>query len=202
VIRQDLKPTSVADDRLLGESSVVAHRGIENFNRRFSEDRRSRIDQVEAPSIGHAFEVVNATILKPDSRLGHQVLHCARDQYFAGARLCSYTRANMNRDADDLISNQFVFARMQTRPDLQPESADGLTDCSRQPQDRSSVSSSAQRVATIRNWHSSAEWTDVAPQPLERQAGRRRNWLAQAGECVRCTHIRPTTWRTCVEPRR
>ena len=92
---------------------------------------RSRIDQVEAPSIGHAFEVVNATILKPDSRLGHQVLHRARDQYFAGARLCSYTRANMNRDADDLISNQFVFARMQPRPDLQPESADGLTDCSR-----------------------------------------------------------------------
>ncbi len=37
----------------------------------------------------------------------------------------------MNRDADDLISNRFVFARMQTRPDFQPESADGLTDCSR-----------------------------------------------------------------------
>jgi hypothetical protein len=43
----------------------------------------------------------------------------------------------------------------------------------------------------FRNWYSSAVWTDVAPQ-LERQADRRRTWLAKPGVCARRTHIRPT----------
>src|SRR5512135_23022 len=74
---------------------------------------------------------MNAAIFKPDSRLGDQVLHRAGDQYFIGPRLCSYARADMNRDTDDFISNQLVLARMQPRPDLQSERVHGLADSSR-----------------------------------------------------------------------
>ena len=41
-------------------------------------------DPVQAPPLGHAFELVNAAILKADSRLRHQILDRARNQDFAG----------------------------------------------------------------------------------------------------------------------
>jgi hypothetical protein len=43
-------------------------------------------DPVQAPPLGHAFESVNAAILKADSRLRHQVLDRARNQDFTGTR--------------------------------------------------------------------------------------------------------------------
>src|SRR5215472_10081109 len=43
-------------------------------------------DPVQAPSLRHALELVNAAILEADSRLRHQVLDRARDQDFAGTR--------------------------------------------------------------------------------------------------------------------
>ena len=36
-------------------------------------------DPVQAPPLGHAFELVNAAILKADSRLQHQILQRAAD---------------------------------------------------------------------------------------------------------------------------
>jgi hypothetical protein len=57
-------------------------------------------DPVQPPPLGHAFESVNATILKADSRLRHQILDRARDQDFAGTRLRGDTRADVKRETD------------------------------------------------------------------------------------------------------
>ena len=50
-------------------------------------------DPVQPPPLRHAFESVNAAILKADSRLRHQILNRARNQDFAGARLRGDPRA-------------------------------------------------------------------------------------------------------------
>ena len=43
-------------------------------------------DPVQAPSLRHIFELVNAAVLEADSRLRHQTLDGAGDQDFAGTR--------------------------------------------------------------------------------------------------------------------
>jgi hypothetical protein len=55
-------------------------------------------DPVQAPSLGHAFELVNAVILEADSRLRHQILDRARDKDFAGTRFSSDARRYETRD--------------------------------------------------------------------------------------------------------
>ena len=54
-------------------------------------------DPVQAPSLRHAFELVNAAILEADSRLRHQILDRARDQDFAGTRFRGDATIAMNR---------------------------------------------------------------------------------------------------------
>ena len=60
----------------------------------------SMFDPVQAPSLRHAFELVNAAILEADSRLRHQVLDRARDQDFAGTRFRGDARADVKRETD------------------------------------------------------------------------------------------------------
>ena len=55
-------------------------------------------DLVQAPSLRHAFELVNAAILEADSGLRHQILDRARDQDFAGARFRRDARADVKRE--------------------------------------------------------------------------------------------------------
>ena len=75
-------------------------------------------DPVQAPSLWHAFELVNAAILEADSRLRHQILDRARDQDFAGTRFRGDARPDVKREAEHFSPAHFVFARMQPRPDL------------------------------------------------------------------------------------
>ena len=84
---------------------------------------------VQAPALGHAFEPVNAAILKADSRLRHQILDRARNQDFAGPCFRSDARADVKREADHVSPTHFVFACVQPHPDLKPQRAHCLADC-------------------------------------------------------------------------
>ena len=75
-------------------------------------------DPVQAPSLRHAFELVNAAILEADSRLRHQILDRARDQDFAGTRFRGDACADVKRETEHLGPAHFVFARVQPHPDL------------------------------------------------------------------------------------
>src|SRR5215469_12390374 len=75
-------------------------------------------DPVQAPPLGHAFESVNAAILKADSRLRHQILDRARNQDLAGTRLRGDARADVKRETDHVSPIHFVFACVQPHPDL------------------------------------------------------------------------------------
>ena len=75
-------------------------------------------DSVEAPSLRHAPELVNAAILEADCRLRHQILDRARDQDFAGTRLRGDARADVKRKTEHLSPAHSEFARMQPYPDL------------------------------------------------------------------------------------
>ena len=75
-------------------------------------------DPVQAPSLRHAFELVNTAIFEADSRLRHQILDRARDQDFAGTRLRGDTRADVKRKTEHLRPAHFLFARMHPHPDL------------------------------------------------------------------------------------
>ena len=88
-------------------------------------------DPVQAPPLGHAFESVNAAILKADSRLRHQILDRARNQDFAGTRFRGDARADVKRETDHVGPTHFVFACVQPHPDLQPQRAHCLADCGR-----------------------------------------------------------------------
>ena len=88
-------------------------------------------DPVQAPPLGHAFESVNAAILKADSRLRHQILDRARNQDFSGTRFGGDARTDMKRETDHVGPTHFVFARVQPHPDLQPQRAHCLADCGR-----------------------------------------------------------------------
>ena len=68
-------------------------------------------DAVQAPSLRHAFELVNAVILEADSRLRHQILDRARDKDFAGTRFTGDARADVKRDTEHLRSAYLVLAR-------------------------------------------------------------------------------------------
>ena len=88
-------------------------------------------DPVQAPSLRHAFELVNAAILEADLRLEHQILDRARHQHFAGTRFRGDARADVKRETDHVSPAHFVFARVQPHPDLQPQRAHCLADCGR-----------------------------------------------------------------------
>ena len=75
-------------------------------------------DPVQPPPLRHAFELVNAAILKADSRLRHQILDRARNQDFAGTRLRGHARADVKRETDHVRPTHFVFACVQPHPDL------------------------------------------------------------------------------------
>src|SRR4029453_6608142 len=92
---------------------------------------RLTIDPVQAPSLRHAFELVNAAILEADFRLRHQILDRARDQDFTRARFRGDARTDVKREAEHVSPADFVFAHVQPHPDLQPECAHGLADCGR-----------------------------------------------------------------------
>jgi hypothetical protein len=70
-------------------------------------------DPVQAPSLRHAFELVNAAILEADSRLRHQILDRARDEDFAGTRFRGDARADVKRETKHLSPAHFVFTRVQ-----------------------------------------------------------------------------------------
>ena len=57
-------------------------------------------DPVQAPPLRHAFESVNAAILKADSGLRHPILDRARNQDFAGTRFRGDARADVKRETD------------------------------------------------------------------------------------------------------
>src|SRR5579864_8848149 len=71
------------------------------------------LDPVQAPSLRHAFELVNAAIPKADARLRHQILDRARNQDFAGTRFRGNARADVKRETENVSSAHFVFARVQ-----------------------------------------------------------------------------------------
>src|SRR5262249_31047283 len=75
-------------------------------------------DPVQAPPLGHAFESVNAAILKADSRLRHQILDRARNQDLTGTRFRGDARADVKRETDHVSPIHFVFACVQPHPDL------------------------------------------------------------------------------------
>ena len=82
------------------------------------QDTFLRFDPVQAPPLGHAFESVNAAILKADTRLRHQILDRARNQDFAGTRLRGDARADVKRETNHVSPTHFVFACVQPHPDL------------------------------------------------------------------------------------
>src|SRR5262252_8366829 len=82
------------------------------------QDTFLRFDPVQVPPLRHAFESVNAAILKADSRLRHQILDRARNQDFAGTRLRGDARADVKRETNHVSPTHFVFACMQPHPDL------------------------------------------------------------------------------------
>ena len=82
------------------------------------QDTFLRFDPVQAPPLRHAFESVNAAILKADSRLRHQILDRARNQDFAGTRLRGDARADVKRETNHVGPTHFVFACVQPHPDL------------------------------------------------------------------------------------
>src|ERR1700742_3034881 len=88
-------------------------------------------DPVQAPSLRDAFELVKTAIPKTDFGLRHQILHRARDQDFAGTCFRGDARADVKRQTDQLRPAHFVFTRVQPYPDLQPQRAHRLVDCSR-----------------------------------------------------------------------
>ena len=73
-------------------------------------------DPVQAPSLRHAFELVNAAILEADSRLRHQILDSTRDQDFAGTRFRGDARADVKRETEHLSPAHFVFCLLYTSP--------------------------------------------------------------------------------------
>ena len=75
-------------------------------------------DPIQAPSLRHALELVNAAILEADSRLRHQILDRARDQDFAGTRFRGDARADVKRETEHLSPAHLVFTRVQPYPDL------------------------------------------------------------------------------------
>ena len=85
-------------------------------------------DPVQAPSLRHAFELVNAVILEADSRLRHQILDRARDKDFASTRFSGDARADVKRETEHLRSAHLVFARVQPNPNLEPQRAHRLAD--------------------------------------------------------------------------
>ena len=77
-------------------------------------------DPVQAPSLRHAFELVNAAILEADSRLRQQILDRARDQDFAGTCFRGDARADVKRETEHLSPAHIVFTRVQPHPAAVP----------------------------------------------------------------------------------
>src|SRR5579864_8786604 len=81
-----------ADSRHLSAPAVATANRLENWCPLL---RDSLVfDPVQAPSLRHAFELVNAAILEADHGLRHQILDRARDQDFAGTRFRCDARAD------------------------------------------------------------------------------------------------------------
>src|SRR5215472_4295927 len=115
---------------------ILAPTIIDAIEKRFRDTLM--FDPVQAPSLRHALELVNAAILEADSRLRHQVLDRARDQDFAGTRFRRDAGTDVKRETEHLGPAHFIFARVQPHPDLQPQRAHCLADrgCATDPGNR------------------------------------------------------------------
>src|SRR5207247_1107197 len=84
---------------------------------------------VQAPSLRHAPELVNAAILEADSRLRHQILDRARDQDLSGTRFRGDARADVERETEHLSPAHFGLARVLPTAGPHPCPAHSLPHC-------------------------------------------------------------------------
>ena len=96
----------------------------------------SMLDGKKAPFAGDALEGSGTAFSKVEPRPSDQVLHCARDKYFAGTSECRNACAGMDGDSADIVTHNFALARVKAGANLDTEHPDslgyrpGAADCS------------------------------------------------------------------------
>ena len=78
-------------------------------------------EREQVPGFGDPLELMFATILKAESRSGHQVLDGARDEYVTWASERRDAGTDRDRDPDDLAIADFALAGVQTGPNLETD---------------------------------------------------------------------------------
>src|SRR5438105_4904422 len=71
---------------------------------------------------------MEATLLEPQPRAGHQVLDRPRHEYLARSGQGGDPLADVHRDATDVVAHQLALAGMQSRPDGEPELLDRVAE--------------------------------------------------------------------------
>src|ERR1051325_8392274 len=83
-------------------------------------------ERVQPPLAGHALQRGRPAILELEPRAGNEIAHGARDEHLSRARLTGDARADVDGDAGQLVADDLAFAGVDARPDLQPDTADGV----------------------------------------------------------------------------
>src|SRR3954453_12046667 len=83
--------------------------------------RPSVLDRVGAPLVGHAFEVGRAAAGPFDARSDECVAHGLADENLSRFRESRYTRADVNRDAGEVIALMFDLTEVQAAAHVETE---------------------------------------------------------------------------------
>src|SRR5439155_14268681 len=81
-------------------------------------------DGIEPPRAGHALQLVLASLVEGEPGAGHEVLHGGRDEHLPGARERGHSRADVDRQAAELVTQSLALPRVQPGAHLEAEVAD------------------------------------------------------------------------------
>ena len=87
--------------------------------------------RVDAPSPGHALELVVATLVKLDAGAGDEVLHGLGHENLPAIRKRCNPRAGVNSDPSDLATKEFALARVYAPAHFEADSARVRRNCER-----------------------------------------------------------------------
>ena len=87
-----------------------------------------RSHREEPPLARNALELVGAPVGQVDPRTHHEVLDRSRDEHLARPRVGADSSRDVNRHAAEIIADHLALSGVKTRPDLDPELAQLLTD--------------------------------------------------------------------------
>src|SRR5882672_11402612 len=85
------------------------------------------------PLAGHALERVDPAIVESKARPGHQILDRAGDEYFTALGERGHARADVHRDASQLVPHDLALASVHAGANLDAEASYALGDRTARP---------------------------------------------------------------------